>query len=238
MKRETQNVLLVLLGGALLKIALTGTYLRYVKPGQQVWLIAAGTIMVVLAFVAIARDIMAKKPAVPDLHEHTHGGFQSHSTWLLVLPVLAIFLAPPALGEDAVNRAAERTPPLRSTDYSFPALPEGDVVDQRVMDFVERAAWDKKGTLNDRNVRLTGFIVHNDNATYLARLSIGCCAADAYPVKVKLDGQGMTTLMSDTWVTAVVRYRPGTSTKESRHVPTVTVTDVRAVPEPPDPYEY
>ena len=32
MRRETANVLLVLLGGALLKIAWNDTYLRYVKP--------------------------------------------------------------------------------------------------------------------------------------------------------------------------------------------------------------
>nr|WP_225955444.1 TIGR03943 family protein [Kibdelosporangium phytohabitans] len=233
--------MLVLLGGALLKIALNGTYLRYVKPGQQAWLIAAGAIMVVIAFVSITRDVItARKPdqvAAIDDHDHGHG-IQSHSTWLLILPVLAVFLAPPALGEDAVNRAAGRTPPPPSEEYSFPALPAGDVIDQRVMDFVERAAWDKAGTLNDRNIRLTGFIAHNDNSTYLARLAIGCCAADAYPVKVKLDGQGLGTLVSDTWVKAVVRYQPGTSTKESRHVPTVTVTDVQSVPEPPDPYEY
>ncbi|ONI76908.1 TIGR03943 family protein [Actinosynnema sp. ALI-1.44] len=244
MKRETQNILLVLLGGALLKIALNGTYLRYVKPGQQAWLIAAGAVMVVIAFVSITRDVLAaRKPeqvtAAVDDHGHDHGhGIQSHSTWLLILPVLAVFLAPPALGEDAVNRAAGRTPPPPAAEYSFPALPAGDVVDQRVMDFVDRAAWDKAGTLNDRNIRLTGFIAHNGDSTYLARLAIGCCAADAYPVKVKLEGQGLNTLVSDTWVKAVVRYQPGTSTKESRHVPTVTVTDFQSVPEPPDPYEY
>ncbi|MCE7011643.1 TIGR03943 family protein [Kibdelosporangium philippinense] len=245
MKRETQNILLVLLGGALLKIALNGTYLRYVKPGQQAWLIAAGGVMVILAFVSITRDIIAaRRPEqvvaeVPD-HGHSHGGFQSHSTWLLILPVLAVFLAPPALGEDAVNRAAGRTPPPPSSsdEFSFPALPAGDPIDQRVMDFVERAAWDKSGSLNDRNVRLTGFIVHNENSTYLARLAIGCCAADAYPVKVKLDNPEAKGFVSDTWVQAVVRYQPGSSTKESRHVPTVTLTDIQSIPEPPDPYEY
>lgn len=250
MKRETQNILLVLLGGALLKIALNGTYLRYVKPGQQAWLIAAGAIMVIIAFVSITRDIITARRPQPvggevhdhgDAHgDHHHGGFQSHSTWLLILPVLAVFLAPPALGEDAVNRAAGRTPPppSSSSEFSFPALPAGDVIDQRVMDFVERAAWDKSGSLDDRNVRLTGFIVHNENSTYIARLAIGCCAADAYPVKVKLDGPGLDTLVSDTWVQAVVRYQPGSSTKESRHVPTVTLQDIRSIPEPQDPYEY
>ena len=51
MRRETQNILLVLLGGALLKLALTGTYLRYVKESLQPWLVVTGGVMVVLALV-------------------------------------------------------------------------------------------------------------------------------------------------------------------------------------------
>jgi uncharacterized repeat protein (TIGR03943 family) len=238
-KRETQNILLVLLGGALLKIALNGTYLRYVKPGQQAWLIGAGAVMVIIAFTSIIRDVVASRrpgPVTGEVHDHDH---RSHSTWLLILPVLAVFLAPPALGEDAVNRAFGRTPPPpTSQDYGFPALPAGDVIDQRVKDFVERAAWDKSGSLNDRTVRLTGFIVHRDNETFMARLAIGCCAADAFPVKVKLAGEGMNTLGSEVWHTATVRYRPGSSTKESRYIPTVTVTRIEPIAEPPDPYEY
>jgi len=65
-----------------------------------------------------------------------------------MLPVLAVFLiAPPALGEDSVNRASARTPPAPTTsdEFSFPALPPGDVIDQSMRDFVERAAWDKTG---------------------------------------------------------------------------------------------
>ena len=48
MRRETQNLLLLLLGGALLKIALGGTYVRYVKPGLYGWLVATGAVMVAL----------------------------------------------------------------------------------------------------------------------------------------------------------------------------------------------
>lgn len=40
MRRETQNILLVLLGGALLKIGITGDYLQYVKPAQLPWVLA------------------------------------------------------------------------------------------------------------------------------------------------------------------------------------------------------
>jgi len=44
-KPDTQNVLLVLLGGALVKIASTDLYLRYVKPGNQWYLLTAGAVI-------------------------------------------------------------------------------------------------------------------------------------------------------------------------------------------------
>jgi uncharacterized repeat protein (TIGR03943 family) len=244
MKRETQNILLVLLGGALLKIALNGTYLRYVKPSQQPWLIAAGAVMVIVAFVSIGRDILASRRAagpVDGSHEgHDHAD-RSYSTWLLILPVLAVFLiAPPALGADSVNRVGARTlpAPQSSEDFGFPALPAGEVIDQSLKDFVERAAWDKSGSLNDRTVRVTGFVVHKGADTYIARMTIGCCAADAYPVKVRLDGPGLDTLGSDSWVRAAVRYQPGTATKATLYVPTVTLKNIQPTAEPEDPYEY
>ncbi|NUT92183.1 MAG: DUF1980 domain-containing protein, partial [Saccharothrix sp.] len=63
MRRETQNILLVLLGGALLKLALSGTYLRYVKESLQPWLVVTGGIMILLAVVSIARDLKAGREA-------------------------------------------------------------------------------------------------------------------------------------------------------------------------------
>jgi uncharacterized repeat protein (TIGR03943 family) len=242
MRRETQNILLVLLGGALLKISLNGTYLRYVKPAQLPWLIAAGSIMVVVAFIAIGRDVIAtRRPNGPvDVHgHHNHGG--TYSTWLLLLPVLAVFLiAPPALGEDSVNRAAARTPPPPSSsqDFGFPPLPAGDIIDQRMRDFVERAAWDKSGSLDNRSVRLVGFIAHKGPDTFLARMTISCCAADAYPVKVKLDGPSLDTLASDQWVQATVRIHPGTANKETAYVPSASLQNIQLTQQPEDPYEY
>ncbi len=61
MKRETQNILLILLGGALVKIAVNGDYLRYVKPAQQPWIITGGAVMVLLGVVAIVRDLVAAR---------------------------------------------------------------------------------------------------------------------------------------------------------------------------------
>jgi uncharacterized repeat protein (TIGR03943 family) len=235
-RRETQNIVLVLLGGALLKIAFTGIYLRYVKPSHQWLLILAGAVMLTLAAVSIVREVRGQRP---DGHHH----HPARSAWLLVLPVLAVFLiAPPALGADTVERAAN-APPRRisyATDgmEQFPALPKAGVVALQLTEFSERAAWDSGHSLNGRAVRLTGFVVHEGRDTYLARIAITCCAADAFPVKVKMLGDDLKGYADDKWVDAVVELKPGTATRATDYVPSATIRDVHPVLAPRDPYEH
>ena len=241
MKRETQNILLILLGGALLKITINGDYLRYVKPAQQPWIIAGGAVMVALGAVAIVRDLLAARAAAVeagDVHAHDHN---TRSAWLLMVPVLAVFLvAPPALGADSVTRTEARAPQSASASNAaaFPPLPVGDVVPLEVNEFVSRAGWDKSGTLNGRTVKLSGFVVHNEGDTMLARLVIGCCAADAYPITVRLVGDGVSGFGNDTWLEVTGVVVPGTAVRENSYMPDLTLTSVRQVPAPKDPYEY
>ncbi|CRK55561.1 hypothetical protein [Alloactinosynnema sp. L-07] len=273
MRRETQNILLILVGGALLKISFTSTYLLYVKPAHQPWLIGGGLVMVILAAVSIARDLWPAKPtaAVSTAstdgdstaefaadghaaghddsghagHDHDDDGEHHHparSAWLLLMPVLAIFLiAPPALGADSVMRNDNRAAASRSsgTDGSslFPPLPKGDVVSIAMSDFAARAAWDSGKSLDNRTVKLTGFVVAQGETRYLARLSIACCAADAFPVKVKLDGPGAGGLANDTWLEVTGQVQPGTATKDTDYVPSLTVDGMVQIPQPENPYE-
>ncbi|CAM00819.1 putative repeat protein (TIGR03943 family) [Saccharopolyspora erythraea NRRL 2338] len=238
MRRETQNLLLLLLGGALLKIALGGTYLRYVKPGLFPWLVAAGGVIVLLAVFAIVRDIRAGG-AQHDEHDHDHG---SRSPWMLLLPVFAIFLvAPPALGSDSVDRAGDVAPqkPRESLFEDLPAAPSPLL---SLSEFVTRVVWDDSGALNGRSVRLQGFVVHEEGEPVrLARMRISCCAADAAPVRADLAGpaaERAAALPSDTWIEVTGVLRPGSATEANGHVPTVDITGVRTIPAPADPYEY
>jgi uncharacterized repeat protein (TIGR03943 family) len=258
MRRETANVLLVLLGGALLKIALNGSYLRYVKPTVFPWLVTSGVVILLLAAVAIVRDAVGWSSTRRDQHAETgqHGDdHQPRSPWLLVLPVLAIFLvAPPALGADTVTRAGDRSVAnqqksgQQKSGSLFEPLPAEGVVPLRMSDFVTRAVWDDAGSVNNRTVKLTGFVVHDGGTVYLARLVINCCAADAMPVKVKLDGstipgnaiQGdvMRGLKDDQWLAVTGRLQPKTATKSNGYTPSFTVSGLAPVPAPADPYEY
>jgi uncharacterized repeat protein (TIGR03943 family) len=242
-KRETQNILLILLGGALIKIAVNGDYLRYVKPAQQPWIIAGGAVMVLLGAVAIVRDLLAaraKATAEPD-HDDDGHSHSARPAWLLLVPVLAVFLvAPPALGADSVIRTEARVPAsaAAANAAAFPPLPAGNVVPLAVNEFVSRAGWDAAGTLDNRTVSLTGFIVHTGGGTLLARLVISCCAADAFPVTVHLRGGEADHLATDAWIQVTGRVVPGTATKNNSYTPDFTLASIATVPAPQDPYEY
>ncbi|MGH3946996.1 MAG: TIGR03943 family putative permease subunit [Pseudonocardiaceae bacterium] len=234
MRRETQNVLLVLLGGALCKIAWNGSYLRYVKPSLLPFLVAAGVVILALGVISIVRDVRATQQPADDHPDHT-----GRSPWLLLLPVLAIFLvAPPALGADTVSRSASVVPQRSSVD--FPPLPAGPAPALRMSDFVTRAVWDDAGTLNGRQVRLLGFVVHGDHdVTYLGRLVIACCAADATPLKVRLEGRnGLASLPQDGWFEVRGQLVPGSAKPDTRYTPTLAVSDLRPIPAPTEPYEF
>lgn len=238
MRRESQNVLLVLLGGALLKIGSNGDYLRYVKPAQQPWLLAAGAVLLALGVIAIARDVVTRRDRLTVGHScgqaHHHA---NRSAWLLMLPVLAVYLiAPPALGSDSVTRTESRAPAAGSST-GFAPLPTGRVIPLSMTEFVTRAGWDPAGSLTGRTVSLTGFVTRRGDSVLLARMVITCCAADAFPVTVRLVITSPLNYPNDTWLQVTGQVVPGTASRANNYTPGLTVTSVRQIPQPRDPYE-
>lgn len=251
MRRETQNVLLVLVGGVLVKIVLDGTYLRWVAPWSAPVVLAAGVAVVALAVAAIVRDVRAGAPAGEHGPGDGHGGdghggqghgHGSRSAWLMLLPVLAILLvAPPALGSGALVDGRSRV-----VDASAAAepLPPGPAPALALVDFVSRAAG-AQGPLTARAVTLTGFLAPGaaPGRVDLARWVISCCAADASAVRVHLDAPpGLLPLPApggpDRWFQVRGRWVPGTGTAADGHVPTLTVTESLPVAAPEQVYEY
>lgn len=66
MRRETQNLVLLLIGVSLVMAIVTGSYTRYVKPGMLPWLIGSAATLIGLALVAMASDIRGKAPTARD----------------------------------------------------------------------------------------------------------------------------------------------------------------------------
>ncbi|TXI41845.1 MAG: TIGR03943 family protein, partial [Mycobacterium sp.] len=57
MRRETENVVLLIVGVAVAMVTVTGAYTRYVKPGMLPWLAVSAVLLIGLALTVIARDI-------------------------------------------------------------------------------------------------------------------------------------------------------------------------------------
>ncbi|MDL5158720.1 TIGR03943 family putative permease subunit [Actinomycetospora termitidis] len=241
MTREVRNALLVFVGAVLVLIVADGTVLHYVRPGMAPLVAAAGVVVVGLALLDVVRDLRRSGPEDGPV-EHDHGS--GRSAWLLLVPVLVVLLAaPPSLGSDAVDLAGSRTVAVGRAPEE--PLPPGEAPDVPVVDLVARAAAAPDGgALAGRDVTLIGFVVpaRAGPGVDLARLVISCCAADASPVRVRLDDPrgvvGGPGSGADRWVAARVRLVPGTATRESGFVPTVTVVDAVEVAEPTPAYEY
>lgn len=248
MRRDVQAIILILVGGATLRISIGDTMLNYVKEAMRPWLLLSGAILVLLGLLALV-DVFrqARRPVPEDAggesnevlggaeahgHDHSHG---PRAAWFLLLPVLTIFLvAPPALG--AYSAARDTTNAIEPRDAKAPPLPPGDPASITVADYVGRAVWDDGLTLIDREVELTGFVTPTpDGGWWLTRMSVACCAADAFASKVLVEGA--EPLPANTWVTVTGTWTPGGGTRSPTAIPLIVPSSITEVPQPRNPYE-
>jgi uncharacterized repeat protein (TIGR03943 family) len=259
--RDTQSVLLVLLGGAIVRISMDDTYLRYVRSWTRPYLLTAGVLLVVLGMVSLWREHLARRarvtaagqPSVADPagppavqladnddyghdhdHDHDHG---PRVAWLLLLPIFAIFLvAPPALGSYAAGRG-ENNVAKPQDDSSFAPLPAGDPVPTTLADYATRAIWDQGRSLQGRRVRLVGFVSPRPGGGYyVTRLVITCCAADARPIKIAVQGSaGQVT--TDSWIAVTGSYDGMDAGAKQEQIPIIRADVVEPVKVPSEPYE-
>ncbi|MGP3961809.1 TIGR03943 family putative permease subunit [Nonomuraea sp. 3N208] len=258
MNRSTQASLLLLLGGALLWISVfSADFTNYVKPGFRPLLILAGAMLTVLGVAVPAAErrrrrrtaltpaaleeelhmarLLGREPVIPSSaaahEEHQHEPVRM--AWLLAVPVATIFLiAPPALGSYTVQRAehAPAPPPPSVVDADLPPLKPDGVNDLSIGEFAGRA-WSAPASLKGKSVRLTGFAVPSAGGWHLARLRIGCCAADAQTMKVTV--KGAPAPAPDSWVRVTGTWIPAARTA----VPALAAAQVEPVDAPGAPYE-
>jgi uncharacterized repeat protein (TIGR03943 family) len=260
MNRDTQSMLLLLLGGAVLRISADDTFLRYVKAWTRPYLLLAGAVLVVLGIVSLWREHSIRRPRrsgddapgggegpalAPGAGAASEGGPDNSAgaehgprvAWLLLLPVFAIFLVgPPALGSYAAARGANNI--AQPAESEFAPLPPGDPVTTTLSDYATRAIWDQGRSLQGRRVRLVGFVTPRPGGgIYVTRLVITCCAADARPIKITVQGAAQD-LAADRWIEVVGSYGgldagPG----KSSQVPVIRADSVQPVRNPSQPYE-
>jgi uncharacterized repeat protein (TIGR03943 family) len=250
--RRAQAIVIGLVGGVMLRISLTDTYLRYVKAGLRPFLIAAGVLLVAAAVMTLwyqwrqdPAHADAAEPGGHDGHGHDDHGHDGHGhsgepkvAWLLLAPVFALVLiAPPALGADAASRAGTA---LQQPVSDFPPLPADDPAPLSMLDYASRAVFDKGQSIGTRHVSLRGFVITGEHGEiFLARMVLSCCAADARPIKVALTGNLPAGLADDSWLQVTGHYSPKTipDSVNGADIPYLDVDDAQEIAAPAEQYE-
>lgn len=57
---QSQSVLLLLVGGAVMRIAIDNSYVEYVRSALRPWLLVAGGLLVVVALICLARENVSR----------------------------------------------------------------------------------------------------------------------------------------------------------------------------------
>lgn len=239
MNRPAQAVVMLLLGGAILRATWTDAYLRYVKQGLRPLLIAAALLLVAAAVMTLHYELRDQPGDRSERDDDHHHGRSGHKVgWLLLLPALGLLMiAPPALGADTVARAGSAL--TRTEEIAYPPLPAGDPAKLTLLEYGYRAIYDEGRTLRGRRIELTGFIATGpDGQPMLARIILACCAADGVPIKIGLRGD-VPRLPSDTWVQVRGRWIPHTAKDRinDSHIPYLEVDSWQRIRPPTEQYE-
>jgi uncharacterized repeat protein (TIGR03943 family) len=221
----------LLVGAVLLRLTITDTYQRYVRPELGLWLLVAGVAVIVLGVVTLLWALRhGPEEEDPNAHEHEHGVGPG---WLLLAPIAALLLvAPPTLGSYGVDRAASVE--IRAGAGVFDRLRRGaEPAPMGLLEFSQRAFERDGASFNGATVQLTGFVAEAEAGGFrLARYQIACCAADAAPVVVRVLGTLGDPPPRDQWVTVTGRFQPGDT-----GLPRLRATSVVTIRAPEDPYE-
>jgi uncharacterized repeat protein (TIGR03943 family) len=108
------------------------------------------------------------------------------------------------------------------------------------MDYAARAVFDRGRSLTGRQVLLTGFVIAGARGEpYLARLVVGCCAADARPIKIGLTGDLPGLLAPDHWIEVVGTYtdQADRDPVNGELIPYLHVVSVQDIQAPTEQYE-
>lgn len=242
MRRNVAGLIVVFVGAAVLQLAISETYLRYVKPGMRWMLLIAGAVLILLAVADVLADTKKQPaseehdvhtPEVADEGHHHHG--LPRAAWLLLVPVFALLVVdPPALGADAAQRQSPvAAKPIAPSGVRLPGNTNAPVA-LPVRDYAVWAVWEKE-SMRGRTFQLTGFVTPGKSGNwYLTRIGLNCCVADGTAFLVEVHGQPAPP--KNQWVQVIGTWREPTKQRDG-DVAALDVSSVRNVTPPANQYE-
>jgi putative membrane protein len=154
--------------------------------------------------------------------------------------VVLIFVTPPALRPSAAAPAVTAV----SNDVlnrAFAPLPPGNAPEVSLPEVLMREAQDTTGSLTNRSITVTGFVLNEAQGVDLGRIVIICCAADAQLARIHLRGPAAAPaagLADNTWLRVEGQVTPAPRQPNSVAIPTLQATAVTRVDAPANPYAY
>jgi putative membrane protein len=125
--------------------------------------------------------------------------------------------------------------------FPFAPLPPGNAPEVSLPEVLEREVQDSTGSLTNRSITVTGFVLNEAQGVDLGRIVIICCAADAQLARIHLRGPAAphaAGLPDNTWLRVEGQVRPLTGQPNYLMIPTLEATKVTRIDTPANPYDY
>jgi uncharacterized repeat protein (TIGR03943 family) len=252
---KPSSVMALLMAAVILRIAVSGEYLRYVQSQMRIPLLISGVLLATVALADLSGLLRRRTTVGHQHHDHQHHDVRGHSSdhhdehndhehsprvsLLLIAPVLALLVVvPPPLGLWGSQRSQNRPSP--GLEWAKIETEPGKPAEMPLLDYVGRALAPGSETIKGVEVKLTGFVADDPKspltpgAFTISRFAIACCAADGLASTVKVVGADVprSTETDLQWVEVV-----GTFEAMNGIVPTVRAKTTNLIDDPKDPYE-
>lgn len=228
---RAKTIILFGMGIYLTLLIVTGSLDNYINQ-RFAWLVVVGAL---LFFLLALVNFYSNRDSASSEHEHHH----YHVTWDIVLVVafpllLAILIPSRALGIEAVNGGVSLNPVGVAGVSRSP-------LDRNILDWLRE--FDRAATpaqFNGTPVDVVGFVYrepsHPEDGFMLARFTLSCCVADAFPIGMPVISIEASDLTEGEWL------RVGGQLKASafggEFLPVVLAEAIERVDEPQQPYLY
>ena len=226
-----KSLILFGMGIYLALLILTGNLDNYINQ-RFAWLVVVGALLFFLLGLTNLYSSLH-----PPEHDHQHQHY--HITWDILLVVafpllLAILIPSRSLGIEAVNGGVSLNPVGVASVTRNP-------LDRNILDWLRE--FDRAATpaqFNGTSVDVIGFVyrepIHPEDGFMLARFTMSCCVADAFPIGMPVIAAGANEYIAGEWLR--LRGQLKASAFGGDFLPVVLADSIERVDKPRQPYLY